>query len=354
MSVEARERVRAVVIAAIGDDRTRDATDPADRVDDRLPAIVARPTSAEEIAALLAAAARESLAVIPTAGGTRRAFGNAPERVDVLLDLGALTAVREWSPRDGVMIVEPAVAVADAEAQVGADQRTFAHDWPCHSRGTFGGSAAIGRMPFDRLGPAGPRWSVLGMKVAHPDGTISNHGARVAKNVAGLDLTRLHVGALGTLGVIVELTVRTRPAAIAAATHAGADATRATAPCEVEARVPPQHLTRFVEQAALGTTEALASAWARAAAQSGGALLGFEPRGDASLALAAFREWLARARQLARALGGYVLVTRAPGEWKHAFDVWGDPPPSIALMRKLKTLYDPARVLNPGRFVGEL
>ncbi len=268
----------------------------------------------------------------------------------MLLDLGALTTVRDWSPRDGVMIVEPAVAVADAEARVGADERSFADDWPCHARGTFGASAAIGRMTFDRPGPAGPRWSVIGMKGAHPDGTTSNHGARVAKNVAGLDLTRLHVGALGTLGVIVELMVRTRPAAAVRATATAAEA----APCEVEMRVPPPHLARFLEQASLGADAALTSTWTRAANHTGGALRGFEPRGDASLALAAFRHWLAEARELARALGGYVLVTRAPSEWKHTFDVWGDPPQSIALMRKLRALYDPTRVLNPGRFVGGL
>lgn len=348
MSAASREHVRAVIAAAIGADRARDPRDPDDRVDDLLPAAVARPASAAEVAALLAAAARESIAVIPSAGGTKRSFGAAPERADLLLDLTALAAVKDWSPRDGVLVVEPAVAVASAEAHVRADSRTLANDWPNPARGTLGGAAAVGRMPIDRLGPAGPRWSVIGMKVAHCDGTLANHGARVAKNVAGLDLPRLHVGALGTLGVIVELTVRTRPSAtVAEAITANADA-----PAEVEARVPPQHLDALVGAIAPRTGRPEALAWMRVEPATGAAQLGFHAgRGD-SPALDGFRDWLARARAAARSFGGYLLVTRAPAAWKRAIDVWGEPPAAIALMRKLKQLYDPERILNPGRFVG--
>jgi glycolate oxidase FAD binding subunit len=45
-------------------------------------------------------------------------------------------------------------------------------------------------------------------------------------------------------------------------------------------------------------------------------------------------------------------VLAAPAEWKTGLDVWGRPPETIDIMRALKEQFDPARVLNPGRFAG--
>jgi glycolate oxidase FAD binding subunit len=45
-----------------------------------------------------------------------------------------------------------------------------------------------------------------------------------------------------------------------------------------------------------------------------------------------------------------VLLRR--GLLPHSVDSWGDPPPAIELMRAIKKEFDPARILNPGRFVG--
>jgi glycolate oxidase FAD binding subunit len=50
--------------------------------------------------------------------------------------------------------------------------------------------------------------------------------------------------------------------------------------------------------------------------------------------------------------GTIVTVLAAPDACKSAFDVWGDPPETIELMRRLKNEFDPKRVLNPGRFAG--
>lgn len=52
---------------------------------------------------------------------------------------------------------------------------------------------------------------ILGMKVMLADGTIVNTGSRAVKNVAGYDLHKLLIGARGTLGIILEVTVRTTP-----------------------------------------------------------------------------------------------------------------------------------------------
>jgi glycolate oxidase FAD binding subunit len=72
---------------------------------------------------------------------------------------------------------------------------------------------------------------VIGSRVANTDGALTRAGGRVVKNVAGYDLNKLHVGGLGTLGVIVELSFKLQPIPPAFATVAGSfgelDAVRA-------------------------------------------------------------------------------------------------------------------------------
>jgi glycolate oxidase FAD binding subunit len=57
-------------------------------------------------------------------------------------------------------------------------------------------------------------------------------------------------------------------------------------------------------------------------------------------------------QQLLLAVADHVAILAAPPELKQNVDVWGRPPETIDLMRTLKEQFDPARVLNPGRFAG--
>src|SRR5262249_18322425 len=56
-----------------------------------------------------------------------------------------------------------------------------------------------------------PRDYVIGLKLAHLDGTETKSGGRVVKNVAGYDLNKLYVGSFGTLAVITEVILKLRP-----------------------------------------------------------------------------------------------------------------------------------------------
>ena len=62
---------------------------------------------------------------------------------------------------------------------------------------------------------------VVGMRVALSDGTIAKSGGKVIKNVAGYDLAKLFAGSFGTLGAIVEVSVRLHPLQPASATAIG-------------------------------------------------------------------------------------------------------------------------------------
>lgn len=64
--------------------------------------------------------------------------------------------------------------------------------------------------------------------------------------------------------------------------------------------------------------------------------------------------WFERLVALAQEYGGHAVMVAAPPAVKHGIDVWGPPPPALAIMRELKRQFDPHALLNPGRFVARL
>src|SRR5919109_3717630 len=70
------------------------------RVDGQAPWAVVAPGNLDQVAAVLALAGREELAVVPRGGGTTMAMGQMPERLDLVLSLGRLNRVLEHEPAD--------------------------------------------------------------------------------------------------------------------------------------------------------------------------------------------------------------------------------------------------------------
>jgi glycolate oxidase FAD binding subunit len=93
-----------------------------------------------------------------------------------------------------------------AEALAGAGQRVA-----LPSGGTVGGALAVGRSDVCRLGHGPVRDALLQARVVLADATEVRAGGPTVKNVSGFDLCRLLVGSLGTLAVLGEVILRTRP-----------------------------------------------------------------------------------------------------------------------------------------------
>ena len=87
----------------------------------------------------------------------------------------------------------------------------LAIDPPLPDRATIGGTLAVGGSGPAKWQFGNPRDTVIGMKVAQADGTFVRSGGQVVKNVSGYDMARLHVGGLGTLGVIAEVSFKLTP-----------------------------------------------------------------------------------------------------------------------------------------------
>lgn len=169
-----------------------------------------RPTSAAEAAHALAEARASGHAVVPWGSGTAQGMGALPDRFDICCLTSGMASILEYQPADLVVSVGGGITIAEVQAALRKHGQFVAIDG-VHLNATIGGILATNRSGPSRLLYGTARDLVLGMTVALPNGDVVKSGGRVVKNVVGYDLNKLHIGALGTLGVICEVTVKVHP-----------------------------------------------------------------------------------------------------------------------------------------------
>lgn len=186
--------------------------DEADLCDAGMPLVVTRPRSTAEVVAVIQAAARHGVPVVPQ--GARTGLAGAANAVDgaVILSTTAMDAILEVDPVNRTAVVQPGVVNAVLAKKVAAYGLCYPPDPGSWESSTIGGNVATnaGGMCCVKYGVTGQY--VLGLEVVLASGEVLRTGRRTAKGVAGYDLTRLFVGSEGTLGVITEITLALRPA----------------------------------------------------------------------------------------------------------------------------------------------
>lgn len=177
-------------------------------VDGIRPKAVVEVDSEDEVAMLLKSASRESISVIPWGGGTMMGFGNIPRSVDVVVSLKRLNKIVEYSPEDLVVISEAGVTLESLQSLLSKNGQFLPLDPPYSYSTTLGGIVSSNSFGPLRYLYGGVRDLLLGIRVAGTNGALMKFGGKVVKNVAGYDVKKLFVGALGTLGIITQTTFR--------------------------------------------------------------------------------------------------------------------------------------------------
>lgn len=173
-------------------------------------AVSLRPPDAGALARALAVLAERGLGAVVRGGGSRLGLGNPPRGARLLLDTGALDGIVELDAAEGVLCARAGTPLATLRAALETGGWELPFD-PPGAGATLGGVLASAALGPRHGGYGKPRDVVLGIEMVLGDGLRARAGGRVVKNVTGYDLTRLQVGALGTLGVITSAWVRLRP-----------------------------------------------------------------------------------------------------------------------------------------------
>lgn len=180
---------------------------PDDRVDGVVPGWVVRPGGVAEVQD----AVRSGAALVASGLGAHLDVGAPPRRLDVLLRLDRLDRIVDHQAGDMTVTVEAGCPLATLQERLAACGQWLPLDPPAVECTTVGGLVAANLYGALRASQGTVRDLLLGITVVAADGALARSGGRVVKNVAGYDLPKLHVGALGSVGVIVEATFKVRP-----------------------------------------------------------------------------------------------------------------------------------------------
>jgi glycolate oxidase FAD binding subunit len=145
-------------------------------------------------------------------GGSKDWYGQRLEGEP--LDTRAHAGIVDYEPTELVITARCGTPLAEIEAVLAERGQMLAFEPPHFGdAATIGGAVAAGLSGPRRAGSGALRDFVLGAKLLDGKGEVLNFGGRVMKNVAGYDVSRLLAGSLGTLGLILEVSVKVLPRA---------------------------------------------------------------------------------------------------------------------------------------------
>jgi len=361
--------------------------------------------STEAFSAAIREAAASGTPLCIAGGGTKDFYGQS--LTGTLLGTRGYSGVVDYEPTELVITARCGTPLAEIEAQLAAQRQMLAFEPPHFGAGaTIGGVVAAGlsgpRRAAQGLYCGSVRDHILGVKLMNGEGEALSFGGTVMKNVAGYDVSRVLAGSLGTLGLILEVSLKVlpRPAGVRTLLLA-MNQEQAIAKLNEWGGLPVP-----IGASAWSGEERHGDLWLRlegaeAAVKSAAARLGGEavpddqaatywqglrehtdaffagdtplwrlslPATAPAVALPGTQliEWggaqrwyktdasAAQVRAAASAAGGHATLFRAGAAGKEGVDVFTPLTPVLTgITRKLKQAFDPRGIFNPGRLYRE-
>ncbi len=146
-------------------------------------------------------------------GGNSKIFYGRPCQADAL-QTGEHQGILSYEPSELVLHARSGTRLTEIEQQLDEQRQMLAFEPPhFDTNSTLGGAIATGLSGPRRPFAGSARDFVLGTSIINGKGEVLRFGGQVMKNVAGYDLSRLMCGALGTLGLITDVSVKVLPKA---------------------------------------------------------------------------------------------------------------------------------------------
>ena len=325
-------------------------------------------------------------------GGSKDFYGGALRGEP--MDTGAYSGILDYEPTELVLSARSGTPLAAIEAALAERRQILPFEPPHFGSATLGGCIASGLSGPRRAAAGAVRDFVLGVRILDGRGDDLAFGGRVIKNVAGYDVSRLMTGAMGTLGVILDVALKVLPAPQAERTQRLKMSQEAAIRTLNVWAASPLPISATCHE---GEILSVRLSGAESAIDAAAARIGGETIDDGTAFWAALREqqgdffdgdgtlwrvavkstapalpihgrqliewngalrWIktdtdaALVRDVARKAGGHATVFRAAERSPQPFHPL--PEAMMQLHRRLKQTFDPSGILNPGRLYPDL
>lgn len=172
---------------------------------------ILQPTTPEELAAVLKDAAEAGEAIRLAGASSKAAMGGPLVQASISIDTTALKRLRQYEPRDLTISVEAGMPWCELEHILAENRQMVPLDPPFLAQATVGGVIAANCSGPRRRLYGTARDVIIGMTFATLEGKLVQSGGMVVKNVAGLDMAKMMVGSFGTLAAIAVVNFKLAP-----------------------------------------------------------------------------------------------------------------------------------------------
>jgi FAD/FMN-containing dehydrogenase len=205
----------AALKAIVGDAHVK--TDPADletwgqdwtRFFRPAPLAIILPKTLEEVQAIVRFANETGLALVPSGGRTGLSGGAVAENGELVVSFDRMNRIRDFNPVDRTVVCEAGVVTAQLQAFAREQGLFYPVDFASAGSSQIGGNIATNAGGINVIKYGMTRDWVAGLRVVTGSGELMNLNAGLVKNNTGYDFRHLFIGSEGTLGLIVEATMR--------------------------------------------------------------------------------------------------------------------------------------------------
>ncbi|HEY2899587.1 MAG TPA: FAD-binding oxidoreductase [Polyangia bacterium] len=175
--------------------------------------LLLKPSSTEQVAAVVRACADAEVAIVPQGGNTGLVGGQIPRAAgdEILLSLQRLNRVRAVDPVDNALTVEAGCTLAAVQQAAADVDRLFPLSLASEGTCQIGGNLSTNAGGIHVLRYGNSRDLVLGLEVVTADGQIWDGLRALRKDNTGYELKQLFLGAEGTLGIITAAVLKLFP-----------------------------------------------------------------------------------------------------------------------------------------------
>lgn len=177
----------------------------------KLPDAVVLPANTEQVSKVMKIASEYRIKVIPRGAATNLSGGTVPLEGGLIIGLNRINKLLEIDQENLTATVQPGLVTADLHQEVEKLGLFYPPDPGSMKTSTLGGNIAEGAGGLRGLKYGVTKDYVIALEAVLPNGEIIRTGGKLAKDVAGYDLTKLLIGSEGTLAIITEATLKLLP-----------------------------------------------------------------------------------------------------------------------------------------------